>query len=179
MNDSNPSASSPQSAHGHSAGQWIVQVNLVLTTVFVAAAIVAATVFDQPWKAVSVAVDIVCFAVGVVAFLWGYFSAVQRSRTDDISVAALYFLVDKVAPSRVTRVMNVLLAVQVIGGLATALARPSTDGKPGSTLAFGILVPMLGLGLNGLWGAHHGQFRPRPDAVPHESGSSGQDDGHE
>lgn len=178
MNDSTSTASSER-AHDESAGRWIVQLNLVLTVAFVVVAIVAATVFEQPWKAVSVGVDIACFAVGVIAFLWGYFSAVQRSRTDDISVAALYFLVDKVAPSRITRMMNVLLAVQVIGGLATALARPSTDGKPGSTLAFGILVPMLGLGLNGLWGAHHGQFRPRPDAVPHVGGASGQDDGHE
>lgn len=161
------------------AGSWIIVVNRVLTVTFVVVAIIAAVVFDQPWKAVSVAVDIACFTVGVVAFLWGYFSAVQRSRSDDISVAALYFLVDKVAPSKVAREMNVWLTVQVVAGLATALARPSTNGEPGSTLAFGILVPMLGLGLNGLWGALHGHFRPRAVEVPHDGVASGQDDGHE
>jgi hypothetical protein len=45
--------------------------------------------------------------------------------------------------------------------LATALSRPSTDGRAGSTLAFGVLVPMLGIGLNGLASARHGTFPPR------------------
>jgi hypothetical protein len=43
----------------------------------------------------------------------------------------------------------------VVAGLAGAIARPFT------TLAFGILTPMLGLGLNGLWGSRHGRFGPR------------------
>lgn len=168
-------------------GQWIVMLNAALTAVFVVTAVVSAVVFDQPWKAAGVAVAVACFAVGVVAFLWGYWSAVQRSRVDDIAVAALYFLVDGAAPKRVARTMNLLLTVQVAGGLSTAIARSSTDGKPGSTLAFGILVPMLGLGLNGLWGAHHGSFRLRPDAeitddsggVRPERDGTGQDEGHD
>ena len=142
-------------------GSVIIVANAVLTAVFVALTVVAAVVFDQPWKAASVAWDIACFAVGVVAFLWGYWNAVQRSRQDNIGVAALYFLMDGVAPAGVSRRMNALLGVQVTVGIAGAVARGSTDGKPGSTLAFGILVPMLGLGLNGLWGAFHGTFRPR------------------
>ena len=39
----------------------------------------------------------------------------------------------------------------------------SEDGSPGTSLAVGILVPMFGLGLNGLWCAFHGVFPPRPD----------------
>ena len=31
---------------------------------------------------------------------------------------------------------------------------------------FGVLVPMLPLGLVGLWGARHGEFRPRPGVEP-------------
>ena len=134
------------------------------------------------------AVALACFTVGVVAFLWGYATAVQRSRVDDISVAALYFLVDGAAPTPVARRLNVLLGVQVVVGLATAIWRGSTDGEPGSTLAFGILVPMLGLGLNGLWGARHGRFRPRRPAageaggdagVPSAGSGNGQDEGHD
>ena len=158
-------------------GSWIVLTNAVLTALFAVTAMVSTIVFDQPWKAVAVATAIACFAVGVVAFLWGYWSAVQRSRHDDIAVAALYFLVDGCAPARTSRLMNSLLAAQTVIGLATAIARSSTDGKPGSTLAFGILVPMLGLGLNGLWGAHHGRFRPRalPEhGVRHRDDDTGQ-----
>lgn len=163
-------------------GAWIVAVNAVLTAAFAVTAAVSAVVFDQPWKAIAVVTALVCFAVGVVAFLWGYWSAVQRSRHDDIAVAALYFLVDGCAPPRTSRLMNSLLAAQTLVGLATAIARSSTDGKPGSTLAFGILVPMLGLGLNGLWGAHHGRFRPRSTVEPgvrHRDDDTGQDEGHD
>jgi hypothetical protein len=60
--------------------------------------------------------------------------------------------------------MLVMLAIQVSVALATALARSeSVDGSPGTSLAVGILVPMFGLGLNGLWCAFHGVFPPRPD----------------
>lgn len=142
-------------------GTLIVRVNAVLTVIFLVTAIVSAVVFDQPWKAIGVAVSLFTFSVGVIAFLWGYWTAVQRSREDNISVAALYFLIDGCAPQSVARRMNALLAIQVVGGLATALARPSTGADRGSTLAFGILVPMLGLGLNGLWGAYYGTFAPR------------------
>lgn len=142
-------------------GVSIIRVNALLTALFLATAVLAAIFFDQPWKAIAVAVSLFTFTVGVVAFLWGYWTAVQRSREDNISVAALYFLIDGCAPQSVARRMNGLLAVQVIGGLATALARPSTGADRGSTLAFGILVPMMGLGLNGLWGAYHGTFSPR------------------
>jgi hypothetical protein len=91
----------------------------------------------------------------------------------------MYFLVDGAAPRRTGRVLNGLLAVQVTVGLVTALTRPSTDGTPGSTLAFGILVPVLGLGLNGLWSARHGTFRPRRRGNPDGEAPSGQDDAHE
>lgn len=160
-------------------GSMIVRVDAALTAVFVATAVVSAVAFAQPWKAVAVAVALTCFAVGVAAFLWGYFAAVQRSRRDDIAVSSLYFLVDSVAPPRIMRVMNGLLAVQVTAALATAIARGSTDGEPGSTLAFGILVPMLGLGLNGLWGALHGVFRPRAGGVPDDGSPNGQDESHD
>jgi hypothetical protein len=79
----------------------------------------------------------------------------------------------------VTRVMNLALAVQVIVALTTTLARPNgPDGNPGSSLAVGFLVPMLGLGLNGLWAAHHGRFEPRRGAVTPEEDAIGQNEGH-
>lgn len=160
-------------------GTSIMRIDAALTALFTVTATVSAVVFDQPWKAVAVVVAIGCFTVGVVAFLWGYFAAVQRSRRDDIAVAALYFLVDDAAPKSVSRTMNALLATQVAVALATAIARSSTDGEPGSTLAFGILVPMLGLGMNGLWGAIHGTFRPRPAEVRGEGPPNGQDESHD
>jgi hypothetical protein len=139
----------------------IVRTNVVLTVVFSATTVLATWLFS-PWlRASVVVVDLVLFAVGVVAFLWGYFAAVQRSRTDEISVAELFLLMGDVAPRAVRRIMSWCLGVQVVVGLAGAIVRNSTDGKPGSTLAFGVLVGMCGLGLNGMWGAKHGYFAPR------------------
>lgn len=142
-------------------GRPIIQLNIFATCVFLVASLVAAIVFHEPYKTIAVSIDLLCFSLGVIVFLWGYWTAVQRSRQDTISVAALYFLVDGVAPKLVSVVMNSLLALQLVGAIATALLRSSTAGQRGSTLAFGILVPMLGLGLNGLWAAYHGIFSSR------------------
>jgi hypothetical protein len=60
--------------------------------------------------------------------------------------------------------MLLLLGVQVITAFATALWRiDGPDGSPGSSLAVGLLVPMFGLGVNGLWAAYHANFGPRLD----------------
>ena len=160
-------------------GSFLIKCNLAFTTVFVAMSIIAAVTFTAPWKTIGVAVSLGCFSVGIVTFLWGYWTAVQRSRTDNISVAALYFLVDKCAPQSISRLMNVALGVQVVVAVATAISRTTTDGRTGSTLAFGVLAPMMGLGFNGLWGATHGTFAPRQidnsAEVPLQEPASGQD----
>lgn len=166
------------SAAGRRPPGWaIVRLDLVGTAVFVASAAGAAVATEGAARVQGVAVALVLFAVGIFAFLWGYWTAVQRSRTDELSVAELYFLVGEPTPREVKRPMNLALAVQCVVGLATALARPSTDGRPGSTLAFGVLVPMFGLGLNGLWAARHGRFGPRrqrPDTAGEDT--AGHDD---
>jgi hypothetical protein len=153
------------SGRGGIAGAAMIRTNLVGTVVFVLSSTWAAVVFDGVAKTQGVVIDLLLFAIGVVAFLWGYFAAVQRSRSDQMSVAELYFLMGTAIPSRVRRTMNALLAVQVVVALVTALSRLTTPGESGptngSTLAFGVLVPMLGLGLNGLWAANHGDFPPR------------------
>jgi hypothetical protein len=62
--------------------------------------------------------------------------------------------------------MNLTLLAQLGIAIVTTLARPDgPDGNPGSSLAVGFLVPMLGFGLNGLWAVTHGAFARRSDAV--------------
>jgi hypothetical protein len=146
----------------------IVRLDVIGTVLFTVSAVLAAVVFDGPAKVQGVVVDLALFAIGVAAFLWGYWVAVQRSRQDELSVAELYFLLGAAIPRDVKRTMNLCLLVQTVVAVATAMTRlttpsdtASSGSSAGSTLAFGVLVPMFGLGLNGLWAAVHGNFGPR------------------
>ena len=142
----------------------IVRVNAVMTAWFVLTATAAAVVFDGVVLWIAAITAISMFLAGSVAFLWAFLAAVQRSRSESISVTQLFLLLAGVAPRRVTWVMLSLLGIQSVVGLATAIGRSdSSDGSPGSSLALGVLVPMFGLGLNGLWGAYHGSFGVRDD----------------
>ena len=157
----------------------LVKVNVALTAMFVVITAIAVAVFNPALRTTIAVFDLLLFAIGVATFIWGYFSAVQRSRSDEISVAGLFLLIDGVAPKSVMRNMNVALAVQVVAGIGGAIARGSTNGKPGSTLAFGVLVPLLGLGLNGLWASRNGQFGKRViDEVSTSEMEIGKDGGY-
>jgi len=157
----------------------IVKLNAALTAVFVVITVLAVVVFNSPLRRLVAIVDLVLFAIGVATFIWAYFSAVQRSRSDEISVAGLFLLIDGVASKSVMRVMNSALAIQVTVGLGGAIIRRSTDGVAGSTLAFGVLVPLLGLGLNGLWASKYGSFGKRIlDQVSAPEGEIGKDGEH-
>jgi hypothetical protein len=145
----------------HSADR-IVVANFVGTALFVVTAVLAAAIFTTLFQWIGAVTALTLFAAGVFAFLWSYFHAVGRSRTDEIGVAQLYLLTGPPTPAGVRRRMLGLLAVQVATATVTTFARlDGPDGRPGSSLAVGFLVPMFGLGLNGLWAAFHGDFPPR------------------
>jgi hypothetical protein len=140
----------------------LIRVNLVLTAAFAVTASFAAASFSTTAQWVGAVTAMVLFAIGVFAFLWSYWNAVQRSRSDEISVTQLYLLMGTAIPAPVRRSMNSLLLIQFAIAIATTLARPNgPEGNPGSSLAVGFLVPMLGFGLNGLWAAYHANFDTR------------------
>lgn len=144
------------------AGAGIVRADMVATALFGATALYAAIVFSTTAQWIGAITAITLFAVGVFTFLWAYWNAVQRSRSDEISVAQLFLLLGAPTPARVRRVMLLTLLAQFAIAVATTLARPDgPDGNPGSSLAVGFLVPMLGFGLNGLWASVHATFPPR------------------
>lgn len=127
------------------------------TVVFAATAVAA--VFTRAATVPAAAVALALFAAGIAIFFWAYAIAVNRSRTDAIGIGGLFFLAgSETAPPPVKRALLASLAVQTVVGLATAGARPFTS------LAFGVLVPLYGLALTGLWGARNGTFGPRREA---------------
>lgn len=124
------------------------------TAAFAVAAVAAAAAPDALARPVAV-LDVGLFIVGCVAFLAAFFRAVGRSRTEAISVFGLYFAADAGAEPKVAATLRWATAAQLVIAIVTASIRLYTP------LAFGILVPVYGLGLTGLWSAHHGRFEPR------------------
>lgn len=131
----------------------IVKVSWAGTALFAVSA-VAAAISPDTFEALALAVALVLFAVGMVVFLVAFVHAVGRSREVDIGIGGLYFLAGS-APRSVQVQLLGSLGVEIVVAFATASARPFTS------LAFGMLVPLYGLALCGLWGAYHGSFPPR------------------
>jgi hypothetical protein len=126
----------------------------VTTALFVAASAVATIVNTRPTRVAAAFVDVGLFVVGCVAFLMALYAGAIRSREAEMTMSGWWFL-SGTAPGRARAILLGGLAVQVVVALAAASIRFQ------SLLAFGILVPTLGVALCGLWGARHGYFPPR------------------
>ena len=133
----------------------ILQADIYGTVMFAMTAALA--VFTEKLRGLALAWAVLFFVAGCVAFLAAFAKAVSRSRTDAIGIGGLYFLAgeDTVEDRRNARILQALFAAQIVVALATAAAKPFTS------LAFGILVPVYGLGLMGLYGAYYGRFDAR------------------
>ena len=132
----------------------IIRASDVATVVFVVVAIASAVALSQ-LKEVVVVVSGVLFLLGCAAFLWAFAIAVERSRTDNIGIGGLFFLMGSAPRSVQVRLLGAF-GLQVVVAVATAALRPFTSQ------AFAVLAPMFGLGVAGLWGARFGTFGPRP-----------------
>lgn len=135
-----------------SQGQGIVRLSWVGTAVF--AAVSGVAVVASRLQPFALALDVVFFLAGCGIFLWAIAVAAGRSRQVEMGIGGLFFLAGS-APAGVRRSLMASLATQVVVAFVTAGLRLFTP------LAGGMLVPVLGLGLAGLWGARHGSFEAR------------------
>jgi hypothetical protein len=86
----------------------------------------------------------------------------ERSRTEEVGVANLYLLTGDTGTPRVKRTMSIALVVQIVAAVAGAwVGVVGLDKGQLNALAFGVLVPMFGIGMNGVWAALHGSYMPR------------------
>jgi hypothetical protein len=130
-------------------GGTIAWASWAVDGLFAATAVPAAMGVDL-LDGIAVAVALGLFAVSIPVWVYGFGLAVARTaRGDDVVVASLFFLQGS-APRRVQLELLGALGACVVIAAATAAADP-----------FGVLVPMLPLGLTGLWGARHGTYPPR------------------
>lgn len=133
-------------------GARLLRATWIATTVFGVVQVVAAALPRKPVLGISIAVSLVLFVVGCVAFLAAYAIAVSRSRDEVVTLPGVFLLAD--APAGVRRSFFAAFGVEMVVAFAAAGVRPFTP------LAFGILAPMLGIGMGGLWAARHGSFEP-------------------
>ena len=126
---------------------WFVTVTFVAVTV---PAIVDPDRFITPFFVVS----LVIFFLACALFAVDIVLAAARSRDDAMGIGGLFFLAGSAPRAAQVHLMSAL-AVQVVVALVAAAVHPFTP------LAFGTLVPMVGLGFSGLWAVRHGMFPPR------------------
>jgi hypothetical protein len=132
----------------------IVRASLWGTALFTVVAVLAAATNTRPVIVVSVVVDLVLFAAGIIAFVLTLLRAADRSRRELVTLPGIWWLSGS-APADVRKMLLLALGAEVAVSITVASLRPFTG------LAFSVLVPIYGLGLAGLWGARMGTFPPR------------------
>lgn len=131
-------------------GRSIIVASWLCTAAFVLSAIPALV---DPADAVAVyfAVSVGLFLAGCALFLVDLVLAAARSRDAVMGIGGLFFLAGS-APRSVQRHLLGSLALQVVVAVLAAALDPFTP------LAFGTLVPTIGLAFCGLWSVRHGLF---------------------
>jgi hypothetical protein len=144
-------------------GFAIVRFAIAGTVIFVIAMAIAVPLRnDRSGQVLIAAVSMVLFAAGVAASLWAYTSALERSRTAEVGVANLFLLSGSTAPKPVRIALWLCFATQIVVAIAGAsIGIAGLDKDQLNALAFGVLVPMFGIGTNGIWAARHGTYGPR------------------
>ncbi len=122
---------------------WLGDALFAVTAIPAAAGVSA-------FRGVALAVALLLFGAGIVVWMWAFGVALARNAHGDDIVVSSLFLVQGPVPRTVRTQLFGALGVSIVLAAAT-----------GTTDAFGILAPMLPLGLIGLWGARHGEFPPR------------------
>ena len=138
-------------ASGGGQGRAIMRAGWVANVLFAITAIPAAVTDDDTVVAVAIVVALLLFFASIAAFVYAFAVAVARTtRGDNVVVANLFFLQGSAPrPVRRTFLWMFLVCLAITG--ATVAWEP-----------FGVLVPMLPIGLAGVWAARYGTFPPRP-----------------
>lgn len=148
----------------------MVRADVGGTALFLAALAIAVPLRAERWAQILIAVvSVGLFAVGVGSSLWAYAAALERSRVQEVGVANLYLLTGATAPTKLKRVLLGALVLQVLASFGAAtVGVVGLEDSQLNALAFGVLVPMFGIGMNGAWAARYGSYGPRvnPAAKP-------------
>lgn len=129
----------------------IIRIDAAGTVTLILVTILASVVTSGTTGALNLVVSAALFLGGCAAFTAGFLRAVNRSRTEVIDLAGLFYLTGA-APREPRRAMLGLWFVQI----ATATISVTTVSPP-----WGVMAPVWGIGLLTLWSARHGRFPAR------------------
>ncbi len=134
-----------------------LRVNRAVTIGFTALTILThatAATLDRAYAVVAS----VLFVIGIGLFALGFWNGVQRSRTELVTMSGLLAVnTGNVTASARRRVWSAVTA-QIVVAVVAAIVRPFT------AQAFGLLVPVFGIGIATLWGSRNAVFHLRDDA---------------
>ncbi len=122
-----------------------------------AAATVVTYVADGSLNVVYAIGCTITFVVGVALFALGMWNGIQRSRVDDVTLTGLVAIDASHVPKATRNALWLAVLIQVVVSILFASLRPFTQQ------AFGLLVPVLGLGIATLWGSRFASFHARVD----------------
>ena len=130
-------------------GRAILRFGWIANVVFAITAVPAAAGVDA-LEAPAIVVALALFFVAIGAFVYAFVLGASRSAGgEEVAVANLFFL-QGAAPREVQRQFLALFVVCLLVAVATVVWAP-----------FGFLVPMLPIGLAGVWSARYGTYPPR------------------
>lgn len=133
------------------SGRAIVWTDVVGTAALLVTLAAVAVWPGRVTEGAYLAVTLVLFVGGSIAFAVGFLTAVGRSRTEVVDMAGLFYLTGT-APKVVRRLLLGLWFVQIAAlAVSLAIAPP-----------FGVMAGVWGIGLLPVWGARHGIFPARP-----------------
>jgi len=130
-------------------GRGVVTFGWIANGVFAVTAVPAAARVEA-FEAPAIVVALALFFVAIGAFVYAFVLGAARSAGgEEVAVANLFFL-QGAAPREVHRQFGAMFGVCLLVAVGTVVWAP-----------FGFLVPMLPIGLAGVWSARHGTYPAR------------------
>ena len=148
VTDTDPLAAAPI------AGPGIVRADMVGTAAFVLVTMITSLVENGITDLANLVISSMLFLGGCVAFGIGFVRAANRSRTEVVDLAGLFYLTGS-APKPVRRLLMGLWFAQI----GIAIVSVFTVSPP-----FGVMAPVWGIGILTLWSSRHATFPKRPPA---------------
>ncbi len=139
-------------------GRWVSVSTWLATGVFTLVSI-AAVIDPEAFISVYFGVAVVLFLAGSALFAADIVLMAARSRDDLMGIGGIFLLAGS-APREVQVSLLSSLGVQIVVSIVAAAIHPFTP------LAFGTLVPILGLSMCGLWSVRYGHFPAQTPADP-------------